>query len=103
MKAIIETGGKQYLVSPGEKIEIEKIEGKEGENVVFSKVLLVAKDKEVKIGTPFVEGAKVIGKILEQKKGKKIIVLKYKKKRRYRVKRGHRQLLTKVEIIEIKA
>lgn len=104
MKAVIKTGGKQYLVWPGAKIKIEKLKGKEGEKVEFSDVLLVEKDGKVKIGAPFVEGAKVIGEILAQQKGEKIVVLKYKKKRRYRIKRGHRQPFTQVEIkkIEIK-
>jgi large subunit ribosomal protein L21 len=101
MLAIIETGGKQYLVEPGKRINIEKIEKKEGEEVEFSKVLLVEKDGELKIGNPYVEGVKVVGKIIKQGKQKKITILKYKRKTRYKVKRGRRQPFTRVEILRI--
>jgi len=101
MLAIIKTGGKQYLVSLGDKIKIEKLNKKEGEKVEFSEVLLVEDKGKLKIGTPLVKDAKVIGKVIKQGRGKKIIVLKYKPKRRYRVKRGHRQLFTEVEILKI--
>jgi len=101
MLAVIKTGGKQYFVSPGQKIKIEKIEGKEEKEVIFKDVLLLEKNKKVEIGDPLVKGAKVVGKILRQGKGKKIIVLKYKPKTRYKVKRGHRQQFTEVEILKI--
>ena len=101
MLAIIKTGGKQYLVKPGDKIKIEKIDKKEGSEITFKEVLLVEKNKKVEIGTPFVKGAKVIGKILSQGKAKKIIIFKYKPKTRYKKKAGHRQLFTEVEIIKI--
>jgi large subunit ribosomal protein L21 len=94
--AVIKTGGKQYLVSPGQKIQIEKV-GKEGE-IVFDQVLLLVKDEKIKIGKPVVEGAKVIGKILGEKKGKKIVILKHRPRSSYRVKKGHRQIYTIVEI-----
>lgn len=100
MLAIIKTGGKQYLVSPGKKIKIEKI-GEEGKNIIFGQVLLYQKGKSIKIGTPFVKGVKVVGKILESGKGKKIIVFKYKAKKRYKKKTGHRQLFNLVEISKI--
>lgn len=101
MLAIIRTGGKQYIVSPGEKIKIEKINKKEGDEVTFSEVLLVEKGKKVEIGTPKVSGAKVIGKVLKQGKNKKVIVFKYKPKTRYKKKTGHRQAFTEVEIKSI--
>ena len=101
MLAIIKTGGKQYLVSPGQKIKIEKIDKKAGSEITFNDVLLLEKGKEIEIGTPKVSGAKVIGKIIGQGRGKKIIVLKYKSKTRYKVKRGHRQPFTEVEIMKI--
>jgi large subunit ribosomal protein L21 len=101
MLAVIETGGKQYLVEPGKRINIEKIEKKEGEEVEFSKVLLVEKDGKLKIGNPYVEGVRVIGKIIKQGKQKKITILKYKRKTRYKVKKGHRQPFTRVEILRI--
>jgi large subunit ribosomal protein L21 len=94
--AVIKTGGKQYLVSPGQKIQIEKVE-KKGE-IVFDQVLLLVKDEKIKIGKPMVEGAKVIGKILGEEKGKKIVILKHRPRSSYRVKKGHRQIYTIVEI-----
>jgi len=101
MLAVIKTGGKQYIVTPGQKIKIEKIEKKEGLEITFDKVLLLEKSKKVEIGTPFVKNAKVIGKILSQGKAKKVIVFKYKAKTRYKKKRGHRQPFTEVEILKI--
>ncbi|MEM5778740.1 MAG: 50S ribosomal protein L21 [Candidatus Aenigmatarchaeota archaeon] len=103
MLAVIQTGGKQYLVSPGDKIKIEKINKKEGEEIIFDKVLLLEKGKQIKIGTPLVEGVKVIGKVLSQGKGKKIIVFKYKAKKRYKKKKGHRQPFTEIEILKIES
>ena len=101
MLAVIKTGGKQYLVSPGQKIKIEKIEGKEGKEVIFKNVLLLEKNKKVEIGNPLIKGAKVIGKIISQGKDKKKIVFKWKAKTRYKVKKGHRQPFTEVEILKI--
>lgn len=101
MLAVIRTGGKQYLVTPGQKIKIEKLDKKEGSEVVFSEVLFLEKQKKLEIGTPFVKGAKVIGKILAHGKGKKLIIFKYKAKTRYKVKKGHRQPFTEVEIVKI--
>ncbi len=101
MLAIIKTGGKQYKVAPGDKIKIEKIDKKEGSEITFKEVLLVEKNRKLDIGTPFVKGAKVVGKILSQGKGKKVIVFKYKPKTRYKKKAGHRQLFTEVEITKI--
>ena len=99
MMAVIRTGGKQYLVSPGQKVKIEKIKNKkEGQEVVFDEVLLLEKNKKLEIGDPFVKGAKVTGEILREGKGKKVIVFKYKPKTRYKVKRGHRQPFIEVEI-----
>ena len=97
--AIIETGGKQYLVSPKDKIRVEKLAG-DGE-IAFDKVLLVSGDKDVKIGNPFVSGAKVMGKVLRQARDKKIRILKYHSKTRYRRRKGHRQEFTEVEINSI--
>ena len=102
MLAVIKTGGKQYKVSPGDKLEIEKIEGKEGDIIKFSEVLLVEKDEKVEIGNPFVKDAVVEAKVIKQAKGDKITIIKYKPKKRYQKKMGHRQLLTEIEIIEIK-
>ena len=101
MLAVIKTGGKQYIVTPGTKIKIEKIKEKEGKEITFKEVLLVEKNKKLEIGTPLVKGAKVIGKVLLQGKGKKVVILKYKPKTRYKVKKGHRQPFTEVEITKI--
>ena len=101
MLAVIKTGGKQYLVSPGEKIKIEKINKKEGAEVTFNEVLLMEKNKKVEIGDPQVKGVKVTGKVLKQDKSKKVIIFKYKAKKRYQVKKGHRQPFTEVQIINI--
>ncbi len=101
MLAIIKTGGKQYLVKPGDKIKIEKIDKKEGSEITFKEVLLLEKGKKMDIGYPLIKGAKVTGKITGQGKGKKIIIFKYKPKTRYKVKKGHRQPFTEVEILKI--
>jgi len=101
MLAVIKTGGKQYLVAPKNRIKIEKLEEKEGSEVVFNDVLLLEKDDQVQIGAPLVQGAKVFAKILKQGKGKKIIIGKFKAKKRYTLKKGHRQFFTQVEITKI--
>ena len=103
MLAVIKAGGKQYIVSPGQKIKIEKLDKKEDSEVTFDSVLLLEKGKKVEIGAPLVEGAKVIGKVLSQGKAKKVIVFKYKSKKRYKRKKGHRQPFTEVEITKIVA
>ena len=101
MLAIIKTGGKQYKVGMGDKIKVEKLEGKEGSEVSFKEVLFVGSEKEIKIGMPLVKGAKVEGKILKTAKGKKVTGIKFKAKKRYKVKFGHRQTMTEVEIVAI--
>ena len=100
MYAIIATGGKQYRVSEGDVIYIEKIDADVDSTVSFD-VLLVGNDGDVKVGTPVVEGVKVEGKVVGQIRGEKIIVFKYKAKKNYRRKQGHRQPYTKVEITKI--
>jgi len=99
--AVIETGGKQYRVSPGEKIKIEKIETPEGEECVFDKVLLLGGDGDPKIGAPYLGGVKVGAKVIKQDREKKKIVFRYKSKTRYRKKKGHRQPYTEIEITSI--
>lgn len=107
MLAIIKTGGKQYFVQKGDEIKIEKIEGEKGDEIEFDRVLLLAekknknKEPQVKIGQPLVKGAQVKAEILEQGRHPKQIVFKYKPKKRYKKKRGHRQPYTKVKILEI--
>jgi len=101
--AVIKTGGKQYKVAEGDKIQVEKIEGKEGGKIDFKDVLLVAdaKGDSVEIGDPMVKTAKVSGTIEKQYKDKKITVIKYKAKVRYRRKLGHRQQKSLVKIDKI--
>ena len=101
MLAIIKTGGKQYLVKPGDKIKIEKVKEEENKEIIFREVLLVEKNRKLTIGVPLVKEAKVIGKVLRQDKGKKVIVFKYKPKTRYKKKAGHRQFYNEIEIKKI--
>ncbi len=101
MYAIIETGGKQYKVSEGDVIFIEKLEAAEGETVTFDKVLVVADGDKVNVGAPAVDGASVTAKVEKQGKSKKIYVFKMKRKKNYRRKKGHRQPFTKVTIDKI--
>ena len=102
MLAVIKTGGKQYIVKAGDKLKIEKLDKKEGEQIAFSEVLLLEKDEKIQIGTPIISVAKVEAKILKHGKGDKIIVFKYKAKKRYSRKIGHRQPYTEIEITGIK-
>lgn len=102
MFAIVEIGGKQYKVSPGDKLKVEKLEAAEGESVNFDKVLLTADGEKITIGSPYITGAAVEGKALKQGRNKKIIVFKYSSKTRYRKKKGHRQYFTEVEVVSIK-
>ena len=101
MYAIIETCGKQYKVSEGDVVFFEKLGAEEGKKVKFENVILVSDGKKVEVGTPYVKGAKVEGKVIANGKAKKIVVFKYKAKKNYRRKQGHRQPFTKVEITSI--
>lgn len=100
MYAVIETGGKQYRVTEGDVIRIEKIDVEEGQTVDFDKVLIVGEGEDIKIGTPYVDEA-VSGKVLSHGKGEKVVIFKYKAKKDYRKKQGHRQPYTEVEIVAI--
>ena len=102
--AVIQTGGKQYKVSKGAFISIEKIKGefKKGDKISFDKVLLVDNGKDTTIGTPYITGAKVEGEITEVGRGKKVMVIKYKQKSRYLRRNGHRQPFFQVKIEAIK-
>lgn len=99
--AIIKTGGKQYVVSEGQKLKIEKLNQNEGDEFEFDRVLLFANGKEIKVGQPNVEGIKVRAKVLKQSRGEKKMVFKFKHKTRYKVKKGHRQYYTEVQILSI--
>ncbi len=101
MYAIIETGGKQYRVKNGDQIAVEKLGVADGEKVVFDKVLVAGEGAEVKVGTPYIDGITVEGKAVENGKGKKVVIFKYKAKKDYRKKQGHRQPYTLVEITSI--
>ena len=102
MYAIIESCGKQYKVTEGDVVFFEKLDVEEGKKVTFDNVVLVSDDKKVEVGTPYVKGVKVEGKVVSHGKGKKILVYKYKAKKNYRRTQGHRQPYTKVEITKIK-
>jgi large subunit ribosomal protein L21 len=101
MYAIIETGGKQYRVSEGTICNVEKLDTGVGEEVVFDKVLLINNEDRTDVGSPYLTGRKVSAKVLAQGKGKKIIVFKFKPKKNYRRKQGHRQPFTRVVIEKI--
>lgn len=103
MFAIIKTGGKQYKVQEGDVITVEKLSVADGETVEFNEVLMVSKDENAVIGTPTVEAATVTGKVMKHGRGKKIIVFKYKAKKNYHRKQGHRQAFTQVIIEKINA
>jgi len=98
MYAVVNTGGKQYKVQKGETLRIEKIPGEIGTQVTFDKVLMVADGENVRLGRPLLEKAAVLASIVEQDKAKKIIVFKYKRRKRYRRKQGHRQPYTAIRI-----
>lgn len=107
--AVIKTGGKQYLVAPGDKLKVEKLAKagekggtEKGTEVIFDEVLLTSDGKETKLGTPALAGVKVTAKRVADDRHDKLLVFKYKNKTRYRVKRGHRQPYTEVEILSIK-
>lgn len=103
MYAVIKTGGKQYKVNEGDVVRVEKLNVEENETVTFNEVLLVSDESGVKAGTPTVEGASVEGKVIKNGKAKKIIVFKYKPKKDYRRKQGHRQPYSQIQITKINA
>ncbi len=104
MQAVIRTGGKQYVVKPGDVIDVELLNSEDGSNVEFDDVLLVSDDaSDVKVGSPTVQGAKVTGKVLGTKKGKKLIVFKFRRRKGFKKKQGHRQKYSSVEITNIQA
>lgn len=103
MYAVVATGGKQYKVIEGDILRVEKIAGEVGDQVSFDQVLMVGEGEDVRIGRPVVDGALVKGKIVEQGKNKKIIVFKFKRRKRYRRKQGHRQPFTAIRIDAIEA
>jgi large subunit ribosomal protein L21 len=101
MYAVIETGGKQYKVAPGQKLKIEKLAVNEGDSVTFDQILLVSSEAGIKIGTPLVSGAQVSAKVLTQGRHKKIKIIKFRRRKHYDRQYGHRQDFTEVEITAI--
>jgi large subunit ribosomal protein L21 len=99
--AIIQTGGKQYRVAPGDILRVERLPGERGDEVLLEQVLLVADGDAIQVGQPLVAGARILSEIVRQGKGKKIIVFKKKRRKKYRRKQGHRQLYTALEIKDI--
>ncbi len=98
MFAVLRTGGKQMRVEPGQAVRIEKLDGAVGDRIEFDDVLMVAGEGDARIGTPVLDGVKVIGTITDQGRGPKIIVFKMKRRKGYRRKAGHRQLYTEVRV-----
>jgi len=103
MYAVIKTGGKQYRVSVGQVIDLEKLDAEAGKKVNFSDVLMVGEGDDVKVGSPFVKSAKVTAEVVEHGRGKKIDILKFKRRKHHMKHRGHRQDFTKVKITDIKS
>jgi large subunit ribosomal protein L21 len=103
MYAVVKTGGKQYRVSKGDKVKIEKIPGDVGAEVSFDQVLMIGGTDDVKVGTPVVSGATVSARIVKQDRSKKVMVFKFKRRKGYKKKQGHRQAYTQVEITGIES
>ena len=101
MYAVIETGGKQYRVQPGETVVVETLPGEAGDAVEFARVLLISDDESVAVGRPIIEGARVTGQILEHGLGEKLTVFKFKRRKNYRKRNGHRQPYTAVKIDQV--
>lgn len=101
MIAVFKTGGKQYSVKPGQILKVEKIEGKKGDNLSFNNILVISDGSQNSIGTPLIKGASIEAKILDQIRDKKITVFKKKKRKNYRLTKGHRQYLTVLKIESI--
>lgn len=103
MYAVIKTGGKQYRVSPGEKLRVEKLDNEIGADVVLSQVLLLANGESVTVGTPIVAGASVKAKVLAHGRADKVMIFKFRRRKHYRKTQGHRQSFTEIEIGDILA
>ena len=101
MYAVIQTGGKQYVAAPGEELKVEKLPGEVGENIAFDRVLLTSDGENVNLGKPYLENTRVLGRITGHGRNRKIVVFKYKKRKGYRKKLGHRQNYTLVRVENI--
>jgi large subunit ribosomal protein L21 len=102
MYAVIKTGGKQYRVEPGGEVKLEKLPGNVGDTITFDRVLMTSDGDNVNVGKPYLEDTRVLGRLTRQGKNRKIVVFKFKKRKGYRKKRGHRQDFSLVRIEEIK-
>ncbi|BCX88343.1 large subunit ribosomal protein L21 [Methylomarinovum tepidoasis] len=101
MYAVIKTGGKQYKVGTGDKLKVEKLNAAEGDTVEFDKVLLLRSDDKIEAGKPYVEGRKVVARVIAHGRHKKINILKFKRRKHHMKRQGHRQYYTEVEITDI--
>ena len=101
MYAVIQTGGKQYRVQPGETVQVEKLDAEVGKTVEFNEVLMVADGENVRLGTPHVAGAKVVAEVVDQGRDTKILVYKYRRRKAWHKKQGHRQPFTALKVTEI--
>jgi large subunit ribosomal protein L21 len=101
MYAVIKSGGKQHRVEPGEVLELEKLDAETGQVIDFSEVMMIGEGADVKIGAPFVEGGKVTAEVVEHGRGKKVRIIKMRRRKHYRRQAGHRQSYTKIKITEI--
>jgi large subunit ribosomal protein L21 len=103
MYAVVETGGRQYRVQPGDTVDVERLPGEVGDTLELSSILMVGDGAEVTLGTPLLETARVTAEIMAHKRGDKIIIFKFKRRKNYRLKKGHRQSLTSLKIIDVQA
>jgi large subunit ribosomal protein L21 len=101
MYAVFRTGGKQYRATKGDRIKVERLEAEEGDSIEFDEVLLVGEGSDVKVGSPLVSGSKIKAKVIDQGRGKKVVVLKFKRRKNYKRVKGHRQHFTEIEIVSI--
>jgi len=101
MYAVIETGGKQYRVAPGDKVRVEKLDAAEGDAVQFAQVLMVANGEDVKIGKPYVEGGSVSATVKSHGRGKKVEIIKFRRRKHHMKRQGHRQAYTELEITDV--
>lgn len=101
MYAVIESGGKQHRVEPGEVLQLEKLEAAEGDTIDFDKVMMIGEGEKVQIGTPYVEGGKVTAEVVSHGRGDKVTIIKMRRRKHYRRQAGHRQYFTAVKITDI--
>ncbi len=103
MYAVIQTGGKQYRVAPGDRLRVEKLDAPVGESVTFDRVLMVGEGEDVKVGTPFVEGGRVVAEVAAQGRARKVEIIKFRRRKHHMKRQGHRQYFTEVVIKDVSA